>query len=79
MAKGKPLTHTCRVLSDVTGRSVLVMGPELADIPLIVGGGMLSMRCGSCEKIIADSINVGMLTDMVIQCTCGAYNETNVI
>lgn len=73
-------TYVCRVIptTDLEGRSGIAMSPEMNG-PAFRGDGPLSLLCGGCSKVIAAGIDESTLTDIMIVCTCGAANDTNLV
>ena len=37
--------------------------------------GSIDLVCGDCEEVLAEKINEGQIFNVVLKCSCGAYNE----
>lgn len=78
------LTYHCRVIPPGKPfRGTLVRIEPGDPAPAFFGAkddpGDLDLLCGSCGTVIAREIWAESLTDFVIQCRCGAYNDTNTV
>jgi hypothetical protein len=76
--KKKPRTLTVIDEPEEGTRSVLVMTDELAESgePLMKGDGPLSFTCGACGRVLLDGVAPGQVKEVVVRCSCGAYNDT---
>ncbi|MBI4709182.1 MAG: hypothetical protein HY764_03205 [Candidatus Portnoybacteria bacterium] len=38
-------------------------------------GGAINLICGNCNSALVENINLGQISNIVIKCQCGAYND----
>lgn len=60
------------------GTRSIFMKPDLADDePFLLGEGDVDLLCGSCDLVLARSLDAGQVTNLVFQCPrCTRYSET---
>ncbi len=58
-------------------RTILVRQPREDDFPSIVrGNGEINMLCGYCRTVLAEGINEGQVSNVVLKCPiCNNYNN----
>jgi hypothetical protein len=42
----------------------------------ISGSGNLTFECGNCGTVVLQDVGLSQVRDCVIECDCGAFNET---
>lgn len=52
------------------GRRTLIQAQATAALP-----GATAFRCGACDSLVATAPNPEQLRDVVVQCTCGQFNQ----
>ena len=58
------------------GTRVVFITPKVKNTTIFTGVGDTNLICGGCGSILAKSLEVGQLRNVVLHCNnCGGYND----
>lgn len=67
-------THKMTVIAEPEEGTATVLLNN-SDGPIFASDGSETYECGGCGKVLAENINIGQITNVIIKCgNCGACN-----